>query len=93
MGFKTLAIQKRSGEVWQVLSEAKTEFEKYAQWVEKVKKNLEQMHKTLDEADTRTRAVNRKLRSVEEGYITSKKTPLAETTTALVNGPDNQARP
>ena len=93
MGFKTLAIQKRSGEVWQVLSEAKTEFEKYAQWVEKVKKNLEQMHKTLDEADTRTRAVNRKLRSVEEGYIISKKTPLAETTTALVDGPDNQARP
>ena len=79
--------------MWQVLSEAKTEFEKYAQWVEKVKKNLEQMHKTLDEADTRTRAVNRKLRSVEEGYMTSQKTPLAETTTALVDGPDNQARP
>ena len=93
MGFKTLAIQKRSGEVWQVLSDAKTEFEKYASWVEKVKKNLEQMHKTLDEADTRTRAVNRKLRSVEEGYRTSEKTPLAQTTTALVDGPDNQARP
>ncbi|MBR6412652.1 MAG: DNA recombination protein RmuC [Alphaproteobacteria bacterium] len=65
MGFRTLAIQKRSGEVWQVLNEAKTEFEKYALWVEKVKRNIEQAHKTLDEAETRTRAVNRKLRSVE----------------------------
>jgi len=66
MGFRTLAIQKRSGEVWKVLNEAKTEFEKYALWVEKVKRNIEQAHKTIDEAETRTRAVNRKLRSVEE---------------------------
>ena len=65
MGFRTLAIQKRSSEVWQVLNEAKTEFEKYALWVEKVKRNIEQAHKTLDEAETRTRAVNRKLKSVE----------------------------
>ena len=70
MGFKTLAIQKRSGEVWQVLNEAKTEFEKYALWVEKVKRNIEQAHKTLDEAETRTRAVNRKLRSVENNITT-----------------------
>ena len=66
MGFRTLAIQKRSGEVWKVLNEAKTEFEKYALWVEKVKRNIELAHKTIDEAETRTRAVNRKLRSVEE---------------------------
>ncbi len=65
MGFKTLAIQKRSNEVWQILGEAKTEFERYAGWIEHLRKNLEQAHKTLDEADTRTRAVNRKLRSVE----------------------------
>ena len=65
MGFKTLAIQKRSSEVWQVLSEAKNEFEKYATWVENVKQKLEQAGKILDNAETRTRAVNRKLRSVE----------------------------
>lgn len=65
MGFRTLAIQRRSGEVWQVLNEVKTEFEKYALWVEKVKKNIEQTAKTLDEAETRTRAVNRRLRGVE----------------------------
>lgn len=65
MGFKTLAIQKRSGEVWQVLNEVKTEFEKYAEWVEEVKNKLDAAHKSLDKADTRTRAVNRKLRGVE----------------------------
>lgn len=71
MGFRSIAIQKRSGEVWQVLNEAKTEFEKYATWVEKVKRNIELAHKTLDEAETRTRAVNRKLRSVETNVAVS----------------------
>lgn len=66
MGFRTLAIQKRSGEVWQTLGEAKTEFNKYAMWVEKVKKNIEAAGKTLDEAGTRTRAIERKLRDVGE---------------------------
>ena len=83
MGFRTLAIQKRSGEVWHVLNEAKTEFAKYAAWVEKVKKNIEQAHKTLDEAETRTRAVNRKLRSVESN-ITVPETPLSQTPVALL---------
>lgn len=79
MGFRTLAIQKRSGEVWQVLNEVKTEFEKYALWVEKVKKHLEQTSKTLDEAETRTRAVNRRLRGVENYLETSNDSKLAET--------------
>ena len=69
MGFRTLAIQKRSGEVWQILNEAKVEFEKYAVWVEIVKKIIELAHKTLDEAERRTRAVNRKLKSVENHLI------------------------
>ncbi len=67
MGFRTLAIQKRSGEVWQVLNEAKTEFAKYALWVDKVKQNIERAHKVLDEAETRTRAVQRRLKGVETG--------------------------
>lgn len=83
MGFRTLAIQKRSGEVWQVLNEAKTEFAKYAAWVEKVKKNIEQAHKTLDEAETRTRAVNRRLRSVESN-ITTSDAPLSQTAVVLL---------
>ncbi len=66
MGFRTLAIQKRSGEVWQALGEAKTEFTKYADWVDKVKKNIDAAGKVLDEAGTRTRAIERKLRDVSE---------------------------
>ncbi len=69
MGFRSIAIQKRSGEVWQILSEIKTEFEKYSLWVEKVKRNLELAQKNLDEAETRTRAVNRRLRSVETNVV------------------------
>ena len=65
MGFRSLAIQKRSGEVWLILNEAKMEFAKYADWVEKVKRNIEAAHKTLDDAEKRTRAVNRRLRGVE----------------------------
>ncbi len=70
MGFRSFAIQKRSGEVWKTLSEVKTEFEKYLAWIEKVKRNLEQAYKTIDEADTRTRAVARKLRGVTENTTT-----------------------
>ena len=75
MGFKTLAIQKRSGEVWKTLNEAKVEFEKYATWVEKVKRNIEAAQKTLDEAQTRTRAVNRKLKNVD-GTLTDESDSL-----------------
>lgn len=66
MGFRTLAIQKRSSEVWQTLGEAKAEFQKYATWTDKVKNYLSMATKTLDEAGTRTRAVERKLRDVSE---------------------------
>ncbi|MBQ8250402.1 MAG: DNA recombination protein RmuC [Alphaproteobacteria bacterium] len=66
MGFRSVLIQKRSGEVWQTLNEVKTEFEKYISWVEKVKRNIELTSKTLDEADTRTRAMARRLRHVSE---------------------------
>ena len=66
MGFRTLAIQKRSGEVWKTLGEAKTEFAKYADWVDKVKRNIDAAGKVLDEAGTRTRAIERRLRDVSE---------------------------
>ena len=82
MGFKTLAIQKRSSEVWQVLSEAKGEFEKYGTWVESVKQKLEQAGKILDNAETRTRAVNRKLRSVESNI--NLETALADDATKAI---------
>jgi DNA recombination protein RmuC len=65
MGFRTLAIQQRSSEVWRVLGEAKAEFEKYGQVWDKLKKQLETAQNTVDEAGKRTKAVSRKLRDVE----------------------------
>lgn len=66
MGFRTLAIQQRSGEVWNLLGAVKTEFGKYADVLEKVHTKLEQASKTVQEGLTRTRVINRKLRGVEE---------------------------
>jgi len=65
MGFRTLAIQKRSSEVWRVLAEAKTEFQRYGDVWEKIGKQLRTVQNTVDAAGTRTRAVARKLRDVE----------------------------
>ncbi|WP_274361809.1 DNA recombination protein RmuC [Paenibacillus thermotolerans] len=66
MGFRTLAIQKRSGEVWQVLGAVKTEFGKFGALLDKTQKKLQEASNTLDSAATRTRAIERKLRGVEE---------------------------
>lgn len=66
MGFRTLAIQKRSSEVWQVLGAVKAEWKKYADVLEKVKKQLQTAANTVEHAGRRTRAIDRKLRAVEE---------------------------
>jgi DNA recombination protein RmuC len=65
MGFRTLAIQKRSSEVWETLGSVKTEFSKYAQVLVVVKKKLSQAQDSIDKAETRTRAIRRTLRNVE----------------------------
>ncbi|MFC9985577.1 DNA recombination protein RmuC [Microbacterium keratanolyticum] len=65
MGFRTLAIEKRSSEVWKVLSAAKVEFQKYGQVWEKLGKQLQTAQNTVSEAGRRTRAVERRLRDVE----------------------------
>lgn len=66
MGFKTLAIQKRSNEVWQVLGAVKTEFEKFGDGLSKMQQHLRQTDEDLDRLiGTRTRAINRKLREVQ----------------------------
>jgi DNA recombination protein RmuC len=66
MGFRSLAIQQRSGEVWKVLSGVKTEFTKFGGVLEKVKKQLNTASNTIDEATSRTRVMERKLREVQE---------------------------
>ena len=66
MGFRTLAIQKRTGEVWTVLGAVKTEFSKFGGLLEKVQKNLQSAGDQLEEVmGKRTRAIQRQLRSVE----------------------------
>jgi DNA recombination protein RmuC len=65
MGFRTLAIQKRSSDVWETLGSVKTEFSKYAQVLVVVKKKLSQAQDSIDKAETRTRAIQRTLRDVE----------------------------
>jgi DNA recombination protein RmuC len=65
MGFRTLAIEKRSSEVWQVLGAAKAEFKKYGDVWDKLGKQLDTARKTVEDAGKRTRAVERRLRDVE----------------------------
>lgn len=70
MGFRTLAIQKRSQEVWAVLGGVKAEFGKFGEVLAKVKKQLQTASNTIDDAETRTRQIHRKLRDVEELPVT-----------------------
>ena len=66
MGFRTLAIEKRSSEVWELLGIVKTEFGKFGDVLSKTKKKLQEASNTIDKAEVRTRAIERKLRKVEE---------------------------
>ena len=65
MGFRTLAIEKRSSEVWQILAAVKTEFGKFGDVLTKVKRQLDTASNTIDQTGVRTRAMERKLRDVE----------------------------
>jgi DNA recombination protein RmuC len=65
MGFRTLAMEQRASEVWQVLGAVKTEFAKFGEVLAKTKKKLEEAQNTIGEAEVRTRAMDRRLKSVE----------------------------
>jgi len=66
MGFRTLAIERRSSEVWTVLSAVKTEFGKFGEVLSRVKKQLETASNSIEKTGVRSRAIERKLRDVEE---------------------------
>ena len=66
MGFRTLAIQKRSSEVWNLLAGVKTEFGKFGEALTSVKDKLDQAARRMEDVDVRSRAITRKLRDVEE---------------------------
>ena len=65
MGFRTLALEKRSSEVWQVLGAVKTEFGKFGDVLAKVRNQTQTVLNTLDQAQTRTNVMNRALRQVD----------------------------
>jgi DNA recombination protein RmuC len=66
MGFRTLAIEKRSSEVWHLLAAVKAEWTKYGEVLDKVKRHLQMATNSVDAASTRTRQIGRKLRYVEQ---------------------------
>lgn len=66
VGFRTLAIEKRSSEVWHLLGVVKTEFGKFGDVLEKTKKKLEEASNTIDNASRRSRSIERRLRVVQE---------------------------
>ena len=66
MGFRTLAIEKRSSEVWELLGVVKTQFGKFGEVLAKTKKKLQEASNTIDQAEVRTRVITRKLTKVQE---------------------------
>ena len=92
MGFRTLAIQKRTGEVWTILGAVKTEFGKFGGMLQKVQKNLQNAGDQLEEVmGKRTRAIERKLREVEAlpAEDSNKILPLSDIDEDLESDTDN----
>jgi DNA recombination protein RmuC len=81
LGFRTLAIQKRSSEVWKVLAEVKKEFDNFGGLMQKAQKNIQSGLDQLDDVmGKRTKAIQRKLRNVETSIETDSKLSLPEVT-------------
>jgi len=79
MGFRTLAIEKRSTEVWNVLGAVKTEFGKFAGILEKAGKQVQTVGRSLDDAARKTRTIERRLRNVESLPVDQAKQLLTDT--------------
>jgi Uncharacterized protein conserved in bacteria len=80
MGFRTLAIQKRSSEVWSLLGAVKTEFGKFGDLLEKTHKKLQEASNTIVDAAQRSRGIERKLKQVQGIPVAEADNPLAELT-------------
>ena len=65
MGFRTLALEQQASQVWTVLGAVKTEFERYGDWVARIREQVQKASDTLDKADTRTKQMRRALKVVE----------------------------
>lgn len=90
MGFRTLAIQKRSSEVWQVLGAVKTEFGKFGEALAHTKKKLQEASNSIEKAEVRTRAVGRKLKEVEALPAAASEVLLADEFAPVTEYEDNE---
>lgn len=88
MGFRSLAIQERSSEVWQVLGAVKTEFGKFGPVLEKVQKKLSEAQSAIESAHTRKRAMDRKLRDVESLPDVAAQDVLALAVNEIIDEPE-----
>jgi DNA recombination protein RmuC len=95
MGFRTLAIEQRATEVWEVLGAVKSEFAKFGRVLERLKKQLDAASNTVAKAETRTRAMERRLQSVERLPESDApavlELPESETSDVLESSPDHEA--
>jgi len=66
LGFRTLAIQQRSNEVWKILGAIKTDFARFGDLLDKTQKKLQEASNTIEDASHRSRQIQKKLKSVEE---------------------------
>jgi DNA recombination protein RmuC len=87
MGFRTLAIEQRSSEVWQLLGAVKNEFGKFGDILDKVRKKLAEASRQIDETGVRSRAIERRLRNVESLPASESQALLGD---ALASVPDEE---
>src|SRR5437588_922637 len=87
MGFRTLAIQRRSSEVWNLLATVKTEFGKFGDALSAVKEKIDQASRKMEDVDVRSRVITKKLRDVEE--LPSNPQPMLSN---LLPGEDDDGR-
>jgi DNA recombination protein RmuC len=85
MGFRTLAIEQRSAEVWNLLGAVRTEFHKFGEVLDKTRKKLQEAGNHIDAAATRTRQMERKLKSVQALPVEESRSLLE-----LADGEDDQ---
>ncbi len=78
MGFRTLAIEQQSSQIWQTLSEVKTEFGRFGEILERTQKKLQEASNQIDAGATRARAIERKLKNVDTLEISSSQTGILE---------------
>jgi DNA recombination protein RmuC len=83
MGFRTLAIEQRSSEVWALLGAVKTEFGKFGDILEKTHKKLQEASNTIDDASRKSRTIERRLRQVQEAPSLEGQTLLSETESSM----------